>query len=103
VYAYHAHTHKNALFRSRLFKNKIYTIGVLGKFFARLGGNAVPVILPLMLQVAFKMEPFMSGVMMTPIVLGSLFSKPIIRPILLRTGYRPFLLVNTLLIGACIA
>lgn len=103
VYAYHAHTHKNALFRSRLFKNKIYTIGVLGNFFARFGGNAVPFILPLMLQVAFKMEPFMTGVMMTPIVLGSLFSKPIIRPILQRTGYRPFLLVNTLLIGACIA
>ena len=103
VYAYHAHTHKNALFRSRLFKNKIYTIGVLGNFFARFGGNAVPFILPLMLQVAFKMEPFMTGVMMTPIVLGSLFSKPIIRPILQRTGYRPFLLVNTLLIGTCIA
>lgn len=103
IYAYHAHTHQNALFRSRLFKNKIYAIGVLGNFFARFGGNAVPFILPLMLQVAFKMEPLMTGIMMTPIVLGSLFSKPIIRPILQRTGYRPFLLVNTLLIGACIA
>jgi len=103
VYAYHAHTHKNALFRSRLFKNKVYAIGVLGNFFARFGSNAVPFILPLMLQVAFKMEPFMTGIMMTPIVLGSLFSKPIIRPILQRTGYRPLLLVNTILVGACIA
>ena len=103
IYAYHAHTHQNALFRSRLFKSKIYTIGILGNFFARFSSNAVPFILPLMLQVAFKMEPFMTGVMMTPIVIGSLVSKPIIRPILQRTGYRAILIVNTLLIGICIA
>lgn len=103
IYAYHAHTHQNALFRSRLFKNKIYSIGVLGNFFARFGSNAVPFLLPLMLQVAFNMEPFMTGVMLTPIVIGSLVSKPIIRPILQRTGYRSILIVNTLLIGLCIA
>ena len=103
TYAYHAHNHKNALFRSTLFKNKIYAIGILGNFFARFGSNAIPFILPLMLQVAFKMEPFMTGIMMTPVVLGSLFSKPIIRPIISRVGYRRFLLINTILVGACIA
>lgn len=103
IYAYHAHTHQNALFRSKLFKNKIFAIGILGNFFARFGSNAIPFILPLMLQVAFKMEPFMTGVMLTPIVLGSLFSKPIIRPIISRIGYRRLLLVNTVLVGACIA
>ncbi|OTG81197.1 multidrug transporter subunit MdtD [Acinetobacter sp. ANC 4648] len=103
LYAYHAHTHQNALFRSKLFKNKVYAIGILGNFFARFGGNAIPFILPLMLQVAFKVEPFMAGIMMTPVVLGSLFSKPIIRPIIQRVGYRRFLLVNTILVGVCIA
>ncbi|OTG67270.1 multidrug transporter subunit MdtD [Acinetobacter silvestris] len=103
LYAYHAHTHQNALFRSQLFKNKVYTIGIIGNFFARFGGNAIPFILPLMLQVAFKVEPFMAGIMVTPVVLGSLFSKPIIRPIIQRVGYRHFLLINTVLVGACIA
>lgn len=103
LYAYHAHTHQNALFRSKLFKNKIYAIGILGNFFARFGGNSIPFILPLMLQVAFKMEPLMTGIMMTPVVLGSLFSKPIIRPIIQKIGYRRFLLINTLLVGICIA
>ena len=103
LYAWHAHHHSNALFQSKLFRNQVYTIGILGNFFARFGGNAVPFIMPLMLQVAFKMEPLMTGLMMTPTVLGSLFSKPIIRPILQRTGYRSFLIVNTLLVGACIA
>lgn len=52
-YAYHAHNHQNALFHGRLFRYKIFSIGILGNFFARLGSNAIPFILPLMLQVAF--------------------------------------------------
>jgi EmrB/QacA subfamily drug resistance transporter len=62
-YAYHAHTHQNALFHGRLFRYKIFSIGVLGNFFARLGSNAIPFILPLMLQVAFGFEPFITGLM----------------------------------------
>lgn len=102
-YAYHAHSHQNALFRSKLFKNKVYTIGILGNFFARLSANAIPFLMPLMLQVAFGISPLITGLMMTPIVLGSLFSKPIIRPMIQRFGYRQFLLINTLLLGLCIA
>ncbi len=103
IYAVHAHTHHNALFRSTLFSNKIYAIGIIGNFFARLGGNAIPFLIPLMLQVAFGFEPFITGLLMIPTVLGSLASKPIIRQIIQRFGYRKVLLVNTLLVGACIA
>ena len=56
-----------------------------------------------MLQVAFGFEPFMTGLLMIPTVLGSLASKPIIRSIVQRFGYRRVLLVNTLLVGLCIA
>ena len=103
IYAYHAHSHQNALFRSKLFSNQIYAIGIIGNFFARLGGNAMPFLLPLMLQVAFGFEPFITGLLMIPTVLGSLASKPVIRQIVQRFGYRKILLVNTLLVGACIA
>ncbi|WP_334134710.1 multidrug transporter subunit MdtD [Acinetobacter schindleri] len=103
IYAYHSHTHSNALFRSKLFKNRIYSIGILGNFFARLGGNSIPFLLPLMLQVAFGFEPFITGLLMIPTVLGSLASKPIIRKIIQHFGYRQVLLVNTLLVGLCIA
>lgn len=102
IYAFHAYTHANALFRSKLFKNKIYAIGIVGNFFARLGGNAMPFLIPLMLQVAFGFEPFITGLLMIPTVLGSLASKPIIRQIIQRFGYRKVLLVNTFLVGACI-
>lgn len=103
LYALHAHTHHNALFRSQLFKNQIYRIGIIGNFFARFGGNALPFLLPLMLQVAFNLDPFMTGLMMIPTVLGALTSKPIIRPLIQRYGYRRVLLVNTSLVGLCIA
>ena len=103
MYALHAHTHHNALFRSKLFSNQIYAIGIVGNFFARLGGNAMPFLIPLMLQVAFGFEPFITGLLMIPTVLGSLASKPIIRQIIQRFGYRKVLLINTLLVGACIA
>ena len=103
IYAYHAHRHQNALFRSKLFSNQIYAIGIVGNFFARLGGNAMPFLIPLMLQVAFGFEPFITGLLMIPTVLGSLASKPIIRQIIQRFGYRKVLLINTLLVGACIA
>jgi Major Facilitator Superfamily. len=102
IYAVHAHTHANALFRSKLFQNRIYAIGIIGNFFARLGGNAMPFLIPLMLQVAFGFEPFITGLLMIPTVLGSLASKPIIRQIIQRFGYRKVLLVNTFLVGACI-
>lgn len=102
-YMYHAHSHKNALFRSSLFKHQIYTLGVLGNFFIRLGANAIPFLVPLMLQVAFHMEPLMTGIMMTPMILGSLVSKPMIRPIIQKVGYRQFLIFNSLILGLCIA
>ncbi|MEG2921481.1 MAG: MFS transporter [Acinetobacter sp.] len=51
----------------------------------------------------FGFSPLITGLMMIPAVLGSLASKPIIRPIIQRFGYRRVLLVNTVLVGACIA
>lgn len=103
IYAFHAHLNKNALFRSQLFKNKIFSVGIIGNFFARFGANAIPFLLPLMLQVAFGFDSFTTGLMMIPTVLGSLASKPIVRGIIQTFGYRRVLLVNSILVGACIA
>lgn len=104
AYGLHAHWHQNALFRSSLFrKNPVFSIGLLGNFFARLGGNAIPFILPLMLQVAFGISPLQTGLIMIPLVLGSLLSKPLVRPLISRLGYRRFLIINTGLVGLMIA
>ena len=59
--------------------------------------------MPLMLQVAFGFAPFMTGLLMIPTVLGSLASKPFVRPLIQYFGYRNVLISNTILIGLCIA
>lgn len=101
-YAHHAYTHQNALFRSDLFRHRFYAVGILGNFFARFAGNAIPFLLPLLLQVVFKFEPLETGLMMIPLVLGSLFSKPIVRPLIQHLGYRNVLLINTAAVGLCV-
>lgn len=55
TYALHSHNHQNALFRSKMFRNKIYALGVLGNFFARLGGNAMPFLIPLNIASCFRL------------------------------------------------
>ncbi len=102
-YAFHAYSHPEALFRAKLFKNYSYTIGIIGNFFARLGANSLPFLLPLMLQVGFGLDPLTTGLLMVPMVLGSLVSKPFIRPLIQKLGYRRVLLGNTIIVGAFIA
>ena len=102
AYAYYAHLSRKALFRSDLFKNRGFTVGILGNFFARFAGNSIPFLLPLMLQVVFHFEPFMTGLMLIPLVLGSLVSKPIVRPLIQHLGYRNVLVANTAISGLCI-
>lgn len=102
AYAYYAHFSRKALFRSDLFKNRGFTIGILGNFFSRFAGNSIPFLLPLMLQVVFHFEPFVTGLMMIPLVLGSLVSKPIVRPMIQHFGYRKVLAANTAISGLCI-
>ncbi|WP_111894057.1 multidrug transporter subunit MdtD [Acinetobacter sp. MB5] len=102
LYAHHAYNQQHALFRSDLFRHEFYVIGILGNFFARFAGNAIPFILPLLLQVVFQFSPFETGLMMIPLVLGSLFSKPIVRPLIQHFGYRNVLLINTVAVGLCV-
>ncbi|MEB3754999.1 multidrug transporter subunit MdtD [Acinetobacter sp. MD2(2019)] len=100
-YAAYAHFSKKALFRSDLFRNAGFRIGILGNFFARFSGNSIPFLLPLMLQVAFLFEPLTTGLMLIPLVLGSLASKPIVRPLIQQLGYRRVLVFNTAFSGLC--
>ncbi|MEB3766772.1 multidrug transporter subunit MdtD [Acinetobacter sp. MD2] len=100
-YAYYAHAVPKALFRSDLFQNQGFRVGILGNFFARFSGNAIPFLLPLMLQVAFLFEPLTTGLMLIPLVLGSLASKPIVRPLIQKLGYRRVLVFNTAFSGLC--
>ena len=103
AYIFHASRQKKALFRADLFKNRCFSIGIIGTLFARLGGGSLPFLLPLLLQLALGYTPLQAGLMMMPLVLGAMTIKRTITPIIKRFGYRRVLVTNTLLVGLGIA
>lgn len=99
AYWRHANHSSNALFRPDLFNTHSFKIGILANLFSRLGGSATPFLLPLMLQVGFNYSPAQTGLLMIPLVIGSLLVKQLISPIIEQFGYRNALITNTLLVG----
>ncbi|XID75062.1 multidrug transporter subunit MdtD [Alkanindiges sp. WGS2144] len=102
-YVFHSQRHSNALFRKDLFNNRSFNIGIFGNLFARLGGGAIPFLMPLMLQLALGHSPVQAGLMMMPLVLGAMTIKRTITPLIQRFGYKKVLVTNTLLVGLGIA
>jgi DHA2 family multidrug resistance protein-like MFS transporter len=103
AYCLHAVKKENALFRASLFHNHTFSIGIFGNLFARLGGGAIPFMLPLLLQLGLGYAPLQAGLMMIPMVLGAMGIKRFISPLIQRFGYRQVLVTNTLLVGLGIA
>ncbi len=98
VYYFYARNKKAPLFNVKMFKISAYTIGILGNIFSRLGGGAIPFLLPLMLQVGIGYSPSFSGFVMLAmgvmIVLGKVFAPYMIK----HMGYKSYLIVTTILL-----
>ena len=93
----------DALFPLRLFEINTFSVGILGNLFARIGTGAMPFLIPLLLQVCLGYTPAQAGVMLIPVALAAILSKRIGPPLIQRVGYRPVLLVNTVLVGFIIS
>ncbi len=91
------------LFSPKLFHTRSFAVGIFGNLFARLGGGALPFLLPLLLQVALGYSPAQAGMSMIPLALGAMAVKSLAKPIIDRLGYRRLLIGNTLLLGCLIA
>lgn len=90
------------LFSPRLFRIRSFSIGILGNIFARLGNGSLPFLLPLLLQLALGYSPAQAGMVMIPMALCAILSKPLVRYVINNFGYRRVLTVNTLLLGVLI-
>lgn len=103
--AYVLHTAKtpHPLFSLSLFKTRTYTIGIMGNMFARVGSSGVPFLIPLFLQLSLGYTPFEAGLTMLPLAVAAILAKRLVSPAVIRFGYRRFLTINTLLVGAGIA
>ncbi|AHG18997.1 transporter [Chania multitudinisentens RB-25] len=98
-YWWHAKGNSRALFSLRLFKTETYKIGLTGSLLGRIGSGMLPFMTPLFLQVGMGFSPFHSGLMMIPMIIGSMGMKRIVVQVVNRFGYRQVLIATTLLLA----
>jgi EmrB/QacA subfamily drug resistance transporter len=86
-----------------LLRLPTFRASVTGGFMFRVGVGAMPFLLPLLLQVGFKLSPFQSGLITFTSTMGALFMKAAAPAMLKRFGFRWVLIVNANLGGLFIA
>lgn len=104
LYYYYKHAKKegNPIFPLNLFQVRTFRVGIVGNLATRLGISAVPLLLPLMIQIAYKQTAVTSGWIVAPMALTAILGKSSVIKILDRFGYRQTLMVNTFVIGTLI-
>lgn len=101
-YYRHAKRDENPIFPLNLFQVRTFRVGIVGNLVTRLGISSVPLLLPMMIQLAFKESAVVSGWIVAPMALTAMFGKSAVLKILNRFGYRNTLIANTVIIGTLI-
>jgi DHA2 family multidrug resistance protein-like MFS transporter len=96
LYLRHARDNERALFRLTLFHTRSFSLGLLGSFAGRIGSGMLPFMTPVFLQIGLGFSPFHAGLMMIPMVLGSMGMKRIVVQVVNHFGYRRVLVGSTL-------
>jgi EmrB/QacA subfamily drug resistance transporter len=103
LYTFHARRRANPVIDLTLFVNRTFRVSTLVGGLSRTGANAVPFMLPLMLQVGFGLSPVQSGTLTFVISLGALAVRPATKSIVSAWGFRRVLIVNAIFTAAVIA
>ncbi|CAI2412625.1 MFS transporter [Serratia ficaria] len=98
-YWWHAQGNGRALFSLRLFRTPTYKIGLIASLLGRIGSGMLPFMTPLFLQVGVGFSPFHAGLMMIPMIIGSMGMKRIVVQVVNRFGYRKVLVAATLMLA----
>jgi len=99
LYVFHAQRKAHPLIQTRLLLIRTFQVSVLGNICARLGFGGMPFLLPLLQQVGLGYSADLSGLLLAPMAFGIIFSKLFTLKILRITGYRQYLLINTVLVA----
>lgn len=99
AYWLHALKRPDPLFSPALFAVASLRVGLIGNLFARIGSSSMPFLIPLLLQVSLGYSPAQAGLMLLPVAIAGMAAKPLAAWVVMRSGYRRVLVVNTLLVG----
>lgn len=102
-YAVHARSRPNAALDLTQFRVRTFRISLLAGGLARIGMNAVPFLLPLLLQIGMGLSPIESGSLTFMMSVGTLVSRTISVQALRALGFRTLLLGNSVLCAIGIA
>lgn len=102
LYYRHAKTDENPIFPLNLFHVRTFRVGIIGNLATRLGISSIPLLLPMMIQLAFGQSAVVSGWIVAPMALTAMFGKYAVIDILNKFGYRKTLMTNTFIIGILI-
>ena len=103
AYVIHARRTPAPILDLSLLRLPTFRASIVGGFLFRLGIGALPFLLPLLLQVGFKLTPFQSGLITFTAALGAMFMKAAVASVLRRFGYRSVLVYNALISSAFLA
>ena len=103
LYVRHARRVENPIIDLGLLKVQTFRVSVTGGSLFRIGVGAVPLLLPLMLQLGFGMSPLRSGLTTFVAAIGAMAMKATAGPILDRLGFKRVLVFNALVGSGFIA
>jgi EmrB/QacA subfamily drug resistance transporter len=103
LYVVHARRAESPILDLRLWRFPTFRAGIVGGSLFRIGVGAMPLLLPLQLQLGFGMSPLKSGLLTFATAIGALGMKTAAGTILRRFGFRSVLMFNGLISGVMIA
>ena len=93
AYWFHFRRTEHPLLDLRIFKRPLFRLTFIGGTIFRLGTGAMPFLFPLMLQLAFGLSPFASGMVTFASAVGAFALKFVAERIIERLGFRLALMI----------
>lgn len=100
LYIIYAKNKRNVLFNLSMFKTRNFTVGIIGNLIFMLIAGALPFLAPLFLQTALNFSPSKTGLALIPLACGGILAKVFVNRILTKFGYKKFMVMTTIAMGA---
>jgi EmrB/QacA subfamily drug resistance transporter len=92
IYWFHFRRAEHPILDLRLFRQPLFRLTMIGGTVFRLGTGAMPFLFPLMLQLAFGLSPFATGLITFASAIGAFTMKFVAERIIARIGFRSSLI-----------